>query len=124
MLITYVQRFYFPVFCALAVTVFFAQRYLVSLPDLANNYLNDLLCMPIVLKICQIVLRHIKSDGQLKIPVKISFTLTVFYALYFEFVLPQFHNRYTADPIDVLLYFLGLLFFLWVERKNGNSPRI
>ena len=111
-------KFYLPLFCVVAFTVYLAQRYSASLPELANNYLNDLLCMPIVLKICQYAVQFIKSDKQLKIPIKISFTLTVLYAIYFELVLPQFHSRYTADGMDVILYFLGLLFFLWIERRN------
>lgn len=123
MLTPYLRRFYLPLFCAVALTVYIAQHYTLSLPELANNYLNDLLCMPIVLKICQYTVRFIKRDTYLKIPIKISFSLTVFYAIYFELILPQFYSRYTADGIDVILYFLGLLFFLWVERENPKGNR-
>lgn len=124
MFIRYIQRFYFPVFCALAAVVYVTQHYSVGVPVWVNNYLNDLLCMPIVLKISQTAVRYIKSDRKLKIPLRISLTLTLFYAVYFEFVLPQFQSRYTADPIDVVLYFLGLLFFVWIEGKEIDRRTI
>lgn len=124
MFVRYMQRFYFPVFCTLAAAVYVTQHYSAVVPVLVNNYLNDLLCMPIVLKISQTAVRYIKSDRKLKIPLKISLTLTLLYAVYFEFVLPQFQSRYTADPIDVVLYFLGLLFFVWIEGKEIDGRTI
>lgn len=117
MLITNIRRFYFLVFVGIASAVYIAQQLSFHLPHLINNYLNDLLCMPIVLKICQYAVRFIKKDQHIVIPIKISFTLTVLYALYFEFLLPKFNNRYTADAIDIILYFMGLFFFFWIESS-------
>lgn len=97
--------------------VYVAQQLAFPLPIIINNYLNDLLCMPIVLKICQFAVRFIKKDKHTNIPIKMSFVLTILYALYFEFLLPKFSDRYTADFIDVILYFMGFLFFLWIEGK-------
>jgi len=110
------KRFYLPFFSVLGLTIYMAQKLMFPLPLFANNYLNDLLCMPIVLKLCQYAIRFIKKDKHIVIPIKISFTLTVLYAIYFELLLPKFTNRYTADFIDVILYFIGLLFYIWIEN--------
>ena len=120
MLSTNIRRLYFLIFVGITTAVYIAQQLSFHLPHLINNYLNDLLCMPIVLKICQFAVRFIKKDKYITIPIKISFTLTLLYAMYFEFLLPKFNNRYTADAIDVILYFMGLLFFLWIEGSIKN----
>jgi len=120
---TNIRQSYFLVFIGIASTVYIAQQFSFSIPQLINNYLNDLLCMPIVLKICKYAIRFIKKDEHITIPIKISFTLTVLYALYFEFLLPKFNNRYTADVIDVILYFVGLLFFLWIENTSKENHK-
>ena len=80
--------------------------------------------MPSVLKVCQYAMRQIKGDKGLKIPIKISLTLTLLYALYFELILPKFNDRYTADIIDVLLYIMGFAFFIWVERLGSGKSSI
>jgi len=120
MFINTIKRFYFPVFVLIALLVWIAQRLSLDMPSLVNNYLNDLLCMPIVLKICQYAVRQIKSDQNLQIPVGVAFILTIVYALYFEWLLPKINDRYTADVIDVCLYVIGFVFFVWVERSDES----
>ena len=117
MLMLTLKRFYLPFFSMLGLTIYMTQKLMIPLPLFANNYLNDLLCMPIVLKICQYAVRFIKKDKHINIPVKISLVLTILYALYFEFLLPKFNARYTTDFIDVILYFMGFMFFLWIENE-------
>ncbi|AZQ58145.1 hypothetical protein EJ994_04730 [Maribacter sp. MJ134] len=121
--ITYVKRFYFPVFVIIALVVYTLQRFSVALPSLINNYLNDLLCMPIVLKIAQLAVRYLKKDGSIQLPIALVGILALGYACYFEWFLPQFNSRYTADGIDVFLYFMGALFFVVVERYNRYFSR-
>ncbi|BAO56167.1 hypothetical protein NMS_2158 [Nonlabens marinus S1-08] len=79
--------------------------------------------MPIVLKICQYTVRQIKGDQNLQIPIGIAFALTIVYALYFEWLLPKVNDRYTADVIDVCLYGIGFVFFLWVERSDEREHK-
>ncbi|MFS4416408.1 hypothetical protein [Maribacter sp. 2307ULW6-5] len=115
---------YFPIFLVLAASVYTAQRLELALPWWANNHLNNLLCMPLVLKMCQYGLRYVKSDAALKIPLALSFALTLCYSLYFEVWLPGRDPRYTADVVDVLLYFLGMAFFHLVENYRDNPKPV
>ena len=112
---------YFPVFVFLASLVYILQNKGVSLHPIINNYLNDLLCMPIVLFTCQYVLRKLKSDSRIQIPLRLVFLLTIGYALFFEYYLPQVQDRYTADYIDIILYFAGAVFFYSAERNMKST---
>lgn len=116
------QKYYFPVFVFLALAVYSAQQLELTVPTRINNYLNDFLCMPIVLKICLYVVRYVKSNDYLKLPLLLQISVTLVFILYFEVVLPSFDTRYTADLLDLIAFTAGLLFFMGVEgweRKEG-----
>ena len=110
-----VHKYYFPVFVLLALAVYSAQQLEFPVPTRINNYLNDFLCMPIVLKICLYVVRYVKSDYHIKLPLLLQISLTLVFILYFEVVLPSFDARYTADLLDLVAFTAGLLFFMGVE---------
>lgn len=111
------KAFYFPLFCFMALIVFSLQKMSITLPEWINNYLNDFLCMPIVLFIGQFAIRKLKGDKILRLPCPLILTLTLFYSFYFEYYLPRINLRYTADFLDVVLYFSGAVFFYLVENK-------
>lgn len=124
----WVQRWYFPLFCVVGAGVYAIQRWGDGgvLPRWVAHYLNDFLCMPIVLFIGRFVVRILKSDKQLNLPVIPILSLTCFYALYFEAYLPGINARYTADPMDVLMYFMGAAFFYLMENviKTSNGIKV
>ncbi len=66
-------------------------------------------------------IRYIKGDDQRKVPVLLQIGLTVYYSIYFEYLLPQFNDRYTSDRLDIVFYFLGLLLFQWLERDKTEN---
>ncbi|MGB7395224.1 MAG: hypothetical protein WA913_12600 [Pricia sp.] len=109
-------RSYFPVFFLIALTIYGMQVGEVPLPLWINFYVNDFLCMPIVLFLCRYVIRMLKSDATLPLPFGPVIALTLLYAIYFEGLLPEYNPRYTGDVFDVLLYFLGSGFFLIVQH--------
>ncbi len=119
----YISKIYFPVFAILAIIIYMAQYFAIGLPLFVNNHLNDFLCMPIVLLICQTAVRYIKSDITLRIPFSLLVLITVIFTIYFEYYLPSVNDRYTADVFDVLMYFSGLLFFYLMENGYGNRNR-
>lgn len=87
-----------------------------SLPEFFSSYLNDLLCMPVVLGICLFLIKKFSRKKQLQISLFSAFSLAAFYSLYFELYLPEATDRYTADVLDVLLYFTGAFAF-WLVQK-------
>lgn len=107
--------------CILATAIYGAQSLELSIPRLINNYFNDLICMPFVLKICQYTVRIVKSDSKLTLPTSLQVVVTLIFSIYFEFILPIYNPRYTSDWVDVIMYFLGLLIFITIERQSFYS---
>jgi len=107
----------FLVITALAIAIYLANIGAVPLPNWVYFYLNDFLCMPIVLSICLATVRLVKKNNVLYIPLGAIIVLTAYYAMYFEWFLPQYNTRYTKDVIDIGLYFLGSgVFYVFQKR--------
>ncbi|PNW28157.1 hypothetical protein [Formosa algae] len=102
---------------AIASFIYLANIIQLQLPDWISFYVNDALCMPIVLSFCLLGVRVIKKNSELYLPVFPILLLTVFYAVFFEYYLPNWNPRYTADWIDVGLYALGSLVFYRFQKK-------
>lgn len=103
-----------------ALTIYILQRTNTAIPAWINNYANDFLCLPIVLSLITLLFRRLKRNKTYQIPLGAVFSLAAYYSFYFEYYLPVTTSRYTADPIDVFLYFLsGLIFCLL--NKYGNK---
>lgn len=96
---------YFIVILATAITVYILQNLGVVLPKIINNYLNDFLLIPIVLNSCLIILRYVKSNPQLQLPLAFCLVVTFGYSLFFEVLIPRTNPRYTADLWDIGLIF-------------------
>lgn len=77
--------------------------------------------MPIVLGISLFMTRILHRDQNLRLGLFTAFSVAILYALYFELYLPGRNVRYTADPIDVLLYFSGALIFYLAQPKQTTS---
>ncbi|MDN3491748.1 hypothetical protein [Winogradskyella bathintestinalis] len=107
--------FYFSVLVALVLYV--AQRLELPLPNWITFYVNDFLCMPIVLSLCLALLRIIKQTEKLYVPLAVVLILTIYFSIYFEWWVPKFNPRYTSDIIDVILYILGAALFFKLQKK-------
>lgn len=91
----------------------------VNLPVWVTSYLNDLLCMPIVLWICLKAVHIIKRDNRIHLDLFTIFSITIFYAVYFEWYLPRVEPRYTADWMDIIMYLSGALIFYFMQFRNA-----
>lgn len=100
----------------LASALYVAAKFQVTLPPWMYSYVNDFLCMPIVLGLCLAVLRGLKKK-EIYIPLGIVLGLTSYFSLYFEWLMPQLDARYTGDLIDVFLYFTGAILFFKFQKR-------
>lgn len=105
----------------IALTVYVLQRLMVPLPTIINNYVNDLLYLPLVLGLIEFVIRKFKKDSLFKLPIAFVVFLASFYSFYFEYYLPGINPRYTADWIDVVLYFLGGFAYFFSEKRDNRK---
>ncbi|MFL0353062.1 hypothetical protein [Xanthomarina sp. GH4-25] len=104
-------------FCFIALFIYVASRLALPLPSWIYFYVNDFLCMPMVLSISLAALRFIKKTDAIYVPLSIVLVLTTYYAIYFEWLMPKLHPRYTKDVIDVSLYFLGAFLFFKFQKR-------
>ncbi|MEX6626104.1 hypothetical protein [Tenacibaculum salmonis] len=99
--------------------IYFASKINIQLPKIIRFYVNDFLIIPIVLIPNLLILRWSKNDETYQIPIWIILYCCSLYAFLYEYILPKFHPRYTADIIDVILYFIsGFIFFILQKPNN------
>lgn len=99
--------------------VYFLVRWAYIFGDtgLLRWYLTDLLFVPAMCTFGLIGVRWIKRDRTLQLHWWHVAVQVIFVSWYFEWHLPVRYAQYTADPVDVLMYFLGGLLFLGIQKK-------
>tara|TARA_R110002033_G_scaffold35382_15_gene73522 strand:+ start:748 stop:1143 length:396 start_codon:yes stop_codon:yes gene_type:complete len=115
------SKILYTIMLVIAASIYASQKLAILLPLLVNNYLNDLLCIPLVLGALIFIIRKIKHDLKFKLPLGFIFILSSYYAVYFEYYLPKINSRYTSDWIDVVLYFLGGILFYLFQRVRDKK---
>jgi hypothetical protein len=94
-----------------------------------NGYLTDFFAVPVVTNIGLWLQRVfiIKNNYYVLSPLQVMF-MAIYISVLFEGLLPRISKIYTADWMDVLLYFIGGVCFYWVMnkpvlevRKSGKS---
>lgn len=119
------SRILYSIMLVIAASIYVLQKLAIDLPQLLNNYLNDLLCIPLILGVLTFIIRQLKKNHRFKLPFGFIFILSSYYAVYFEYYLPKNNSRYTSDWIDVALYFLGgMLFYLYQRLKDRNADKL
>ncbi|WP_435262183.1 hypothetical protein [Tenacibaculum sp. nBUS_03] len=111
--------YYFCFSCIVGSIVYIASQDGMSLPRIIRFYVNDFLIIPIVLSICLYVLRWSRGNKRYRVPFWIILYISLFYAIVFEYFLPQANERYTADIIDVFLYFISGILFYYLQKRHS-----
>jgi hypothetical protein len=82
-----------------------------KVPSVFAHYVTDVLCLPLVLGIVLFSQRKIRAANELVLPRWHGLAAVVIYSLYFEWLLPGWDARATADLWDCLSYLMGWLLF-------------
>jgi len=80
-----------------------------------NHYLADFLCMPIVLMVAEKAIKTLKKNPDFKLSLLKVGVGAVYFSVLFELVLPALNEKYTQDPKDVIMYFLGAGLFTIIQ---------
>ena len=115
---------YFIVLVILYFTVRLSRAYGIELPLFFKNHFTDLLCMPIVLTICLAFVRLIKKLPTYVLTPFMIISMTVFYAVLFEYLAPLNNPNQIGDCIDVLMYALGGVSFWLIQRRFISQSKI
>ena len=108
-----------PLFWVLA-ALYLAHRLLawlsVPLPAWVRHYLDDLLCLPLVLTTTLFLIRLLFGSATRFSGGHVAFAV-VYVSLAFEVFFPLFLPRYTADLADVVLYAAGgWIFYRYLNK--------
>ncbi len=90
------------------------------LPAWSTSYLDDLVCLPLVLGFILLLQRIKAGSSGLVLPVTHGLAGLVLFSVWFEVILPGWSNRHTGDPWDAVLYGLGFIIFQGVVNRPGN----
>jgi len=108
-------------------SLYLVNRYLLTVLGLAQYkipYLNDVLCLPVVLtlalwlhqKLFPQNCRHRLNAAQV-------IFVVLYFAIFFEGILPIISARYTRDYLDILAYALGgLAYYFLFNPKTQLKP--
>lgn len=107
------------------IAVYFIARYLRTnvedIPDFFKYHFTDLLYIPTVATFSLIFVRLLKRDNTITISPWLVAFLVVFMSVYFEWYLPTYRahiHPYTSDIWDIVMYALGGIGFLLIQRKH------
>lgn len=77
-----------------------------------DNYMDDLVLLPIILGIALIVNRKfISKNNDAKFNNVLIIFAWVYFCVMFELILPNFSKSFTADWIDCVAYGIGAFYF-------------
>ncbi len=93
-------------------------------PAWAAAWLDDLLCLPLVLALALAAHRRLRvRDTAYVLPLDQVALAWIFFTLVFEGILPRLNADHTADPRDGLAYAAGAVFFqLRLNRPGEGRP--
>lgn len=116
------RKYYYITCLILFLIIYGTQKLGYTLPYYIQNYGSNLICMPIILKTIQLILKFaFKKNIRLGYINIIS--VTFYFSWYFEYYLPKHDTRYTADPYDVFLYFIGSFVYCYLENYFKDTTK-
>lgn len=86
-----------------------------AVPAFFSHYFADLLCMPLLYSYVLLFMRWFRGEPNLQLSAAMTVVGVVYVGMVFEFVLPFFFNRYTADIWDVWMYAIGGTVFYYLQ---------
>lgn len=108
--------------------LYLINRFILSFMELNKYiipYLNDVLCMPIMLSLALFFQQKVvyKSAAYSLNKVQVVFTI-IYVTIVFEGVLPILYERYTRDIWDILAYMAGgAFFYFFMNPKASRQPK-
>jgi hypothetical protein len=82
-----------------------------------DGWLNDLLCLPILLELVQLSMRFIVAKNYVLSKFQLIVSI-VYCSLLFEYFLPIQSAAFYSDPIDVICYTIGGLLWNFILNKD------
>lgn len=117
----YLHPSLFAVFSLVFVANYILQHFEIS-SNFSRNYLDDLLAMPVILYLAQVLMRWIYRRPELVLDNLMLLYGFLMASLSFEWILPKYYMHLTADFWDVICYAIGTLAFFILNRARHKEP--
>lgn len=89
----------------------------VPVPVFFSHYFADLLCMPLLLSYTLLFMRWFRGEPDLRLSPVMILAGVAYVGVVFEWILPHFFRRYTADVWDVVMYGIGGLLYDFFQDR-------
>ncbi|MDQ3192323.1 MAG: magnesium citrate secondary transporter [Bacteroidota bacterium] len=84
-----------------------------------HAYLDDFLCMPVVLTLTLYILQMILKEERFRLSKYQVIFAIIYFSVMFELVLPAFSSKYTSDVMDIAAYLIGaFVFYKYINRPS------
>ena len=104
-------------------TIYVSRRQHIALNEWINNYVTDLLAVPIVLSIVLWLIQRIPRYNRESLSWQMVLLAWIYMSIVFESMLPLMSPRYTSDPLDVLCYLIGSVSYIIMARSSTPKHR-
>jgi hypothetical protein len=107
--------------CVVLFTIHQLMQYVFKLQiPFLNNYLDNLLAMPVILTLLWAERRWLFNKGDhYHLPIFEGVIATIYIIIIGEWLFPALSHRFTSDWLDIPFYLLGtVLFYVLIERRN------
>jgi len=94
------------------------------------SYLDDIMCIPIILGAYQVICGLFNPHKKKDLPLKFILISVFSFSVWFELIIPVLSPKYTADILDVVMYITGGLFYYlffnstFLFRSYANKKKI
>ena len=107
----------------LIMALYFVTRWIRPIIDnsFVKHHLTDIYFVPAMCLFALFFVRKLKQNDRLQIPIHYIAIQVMLVAFYFEWYLPKYYGRpgwYTSDWMDVLMYIIGGILFIGLQRME------
>jgi hypothetical protein len=111
------KRYYFLFFISLFYLIHLAFKFTqVPVPQWFSSYFADVLCLPIIFSYVLLLMRYVKKTPNLCLTIPMIIVGVMITSILFEYILPSFSKKYTADIGDVFAYIGGAIIFYFYQK--------
>lgn len=93
----------------------------IVVPVWISSYVADLLCVPFILSLFVMIVRFVKKQNTFRLPPSMIVFAVLYISFVFEYLMPKYSARYTADPVDVVFYVIGGVFYFFFQNREMKS---
>lgn len=95
-----------------------------SCPTWFSSYADDFMLIPVVFG-CSLWIQQNFVNPNFKFSIKQIVGAWVFLSIYFEAIAPKvLHPHYTSDPIDVIVYAFGGVFYYLFLNQGAEKVKV